>query len=127
VIRNVAVEPETAEPAVGQIEVDPVAQAALGANAETVADDQHAHHQLGIDRRPPRLAVVGAQIRPQLAQIHKAVDLAKQVVVGDMPLEAEAVEQRLQHYPPLAHHGVSPRFALESAWRYAQSPARGVD
>jgi hypothetical protein len=26
------------------------------------------------------------------------------VIVGDVPLEAEAVEQRLLHHPPLAHH-----------------------
>jgi hypothetical protein len=26
------------------------------------------------------------------------------VIVRDMPLEAEAVEQRLLHHPPLAHH-----------------------
>ena len=34
----------------------------------------------------------------------EAGDLAKQVIAGDMPLEAEAVEQRLPHHPPLAHH-----------------------
>jgi hypothetical protein len=34
-----------------------------------------------------------------------------------MPLNAEAVEQRLLHHLPLAHHGLSPRFAakIESA------------
>jgi hypothetical protein len=26
------------------------------------------------------------------------------VIVGDMPLKAEAVEQRLLHHPPFAHH-----------------------
>src|SRR5277367_3484704 len=32
------------------------------------------------------------------------------MTVRDMPLEAEAVEQRLLHHPPLAHHHESPRF-----------------
>ena len=50
----------------------------------------------------------------QAGQIDKTVDLAKQVIVRDMPLNAEAVEQRLLHYSPLAHHGVSPRFAVKS-------------
>src|SRR5271170_5371279 len=56
-------------------------------------------------------------MRPQTRQVNETVDLAKHVIVGDMPLEAEAVEQRLLHHPPLAHHGVSPRFAakIESA------------
>ena len=29
-----------------------------------------------------------------------------------MTLKAEAVEQRLLHHPPFAHHGVSPRIAV---------------
>jgi hypothetical protein len=39
------------------------------------------------------------------------------VIVRNMPLKAEAVEQRLLHHLPLAHHGLSPRFAakIESA------------
>jgi hypothetical protein len=40
---------EAAEPTIGQIQVDLFAQPSLGADAEAVADDQHAHHQLGID------------------------------------------------------------------------------
>jgi hypothetical protein len=32
------------------------------------------------------------------------------VTVRDMPLKAEAVEQRLLHHPPLAHHRQNPRF-----------------
>ena len=68
-------EPKATEPAIGQIEVDLVAQPTLRANAEAVADDQHAPHQLGIDRRATRLAVVRPQTRPQSAQIDEAVDL----------------------------------------------------
>ena len=48
-IRHPAVESEPGEPAVGEVEADLVAQPALGADAEAVADDQHADHQLGID------------------------------------------------------------------------------
>jgi hypothetical protein len=43
-------------------------------------------------------------MRPNLGQVDETVDLAKQVTVRDTPLEAEAVEQRLLHHPPLAHH-----------------------
>ena len=107
-VGNVAVEPQTTKPAVRKIDVDLVAQPALGANPGAVADKQHPHHQLGIDRGPPDVTIVGAQMRPQLAQIHEAIDLAQQVMVRNMPLEAEAVEQPLLHHPPLAHHGVTP-------------------
>jgi hypothetical protein len=34
----------------------------------------------------------------------QTVNLAKQVTVRDMPLQAEAIKQRLLHHPPLAHH-----------------------
>ncbi|MCP2082227.1 UNVERIFIED_ORG: hypothetical protein J2W74_003413 [Methylorubrum zatmanii] len=48
-VQHPAVEPEPAEPAVGNIEMDLLAQAPLGANAEAVADEQHADHQLGVE------------------------------------------------------------------------------
>jgi hypothetical protein len=47
-------------------------------------------------------------------KIDEPVDLAQQVIVRDMALEAEAVEQRLLHHPPFAHHGASPRFTVKS-------------
>src|SRR6202046_127449 len=43
-------------------------------------------------------------MRPNLRKVDEPGDLAQQVIVGDMPLEAEAVEQRLLHHAPLAHH-----------------------
>ena len=46
-------------------------------------------------------------MRPNRRQIDEAVDLAQEVIVRDMTLKAEAVEQRLLHHPPFAHHGVS--------------------
>src|SRR5277367_5446465 len=109
-IGDVAVEPQATEPAIGQIEVDLLAQPTLRANAEAVADNQHPHHQFGINRGPSHIAVIGPQMRPQIRQVDETVDLAKHVIVRDMPLEAEAVEQRLLHHPPLAHHHESPRF-----------------
>src|ERR1700735_627635 len=51
-----------------------------------------------------RLAIVRLQTRSNLRKVDEPVDPAKQVIVGDMPLKAEAVEQRLLHHPPLAHH-----------------------
>jgi hypothetical protein len=43
-------------------------------------------------------------VRPQSRKINEAVDLAKKMIGRDMPLEAEALEQRLLHHPSLAHH-----------------------
>jgi hypothetical protein len=103
-IGDVTIKPQATEPPIGEIEVDLLAHPPLRANAEAVADDQHAYHQLGIDRGPSHIAVIGPQMRPQIRQVDETVDLAKHVIVGDVPLEAEAVKQRLLHHPPLAHH-----------------------
>src|ERR1700729_175661 len=113
-IGNLTVEPQSTEPAVRQIEVDLLAQSTLGANAEAVAHNQHPDHQLGIDRGSSYLAVVAFKMRPNFRQIDEAVDLAQEVIVRDMTLKAEAVEQRLLHPPPFAHHRVSPRFTVKS-------------
>src|SRR5208282_4110787 len=58
-------------------------------------------------------------MRPQIRQVDKTVDLAKHVRVGDVPLEAEAVKQRLLHHPPLAHHRPNLLFQREENQRPA--------
>jgi len=57
VVGHRAIEPEPAEPPVGEIQMDLFAQPPLRADAEAVADDQHPDHQFGIDRRPSNVAV----------------------------------------------------------------------
>src|ERR1700733_7677141 len=99
-IWNIPIEPQSTKPPIGQIEMALLAQPTLRTNAQAVADDEHPDHQLGIDRGPPHVAIVGPQMRPNLGQ----VDLAQQMIVRDMPLKVEAVEQRLLHHPPFAHH-----------------------
>jgi hypothetical protein len=71
-------------------QADLVAQPTVRANAEAVADDQHAHHQFGIDRGLSDVAIVRPQVRSQPGQADEAVDLTQQVIIGDMPLEAKA-------------------------------------
>jgi len=77
-IGHIAVEPEPAEPPVGQIEVDLFAQAPLGADTEAVADDQHPDHQLRINRRPSQRAVERRELAAQFRQVDKAVDRPQQ-------------------------------------------------
>ena len=75
------------------------------ATAPTGCSQQHAGHQLGVDRRTAHRAVEGTERPTDVAQLDEAVDRAQQVVGGNVLLEAEAVEQRLPPDPPLAHHG----------------------
>src|ERR1700678_2724655 len=67
-----------------------------------------------------RLAVIRLQMPPDLRKVHKTVDLAKQVIVRDVPLEAEAVKQRLLHHAPLAHH--RPNLLLQREENQHQAP-----
>lgn len=57
VVGHRAIETQPAEPSVSKVEMNFLAQPPLGADAERVADEQHADHQLGVDRCPPGLAV----------------------------------------------------------------------
>src|SRR6516162_7390281 len=52
-----ALEPQSAEPPVREIEVRLLAQSPLGPDAVAIADQQHPNHQLRIDRRSPSVAV----------------------------------------------------------------------
>jgi hypothetical protein len=81
-------------------------------------------HQLRINRGPPHVAIVEPQMRPNLRKVDEPVDLAKQVIVGDMPLEAEAVEQRLLHHPPLAHYRPNLLHPAEENQRQAPQSSR---
>ena len=50
------------------------AQAALGTNAITVPDDQHADHELGIDRGTSGVAVVVRQVLAQFTKVETTLD-----------------------------------------------------
>ena len=105
VVRHVTVQAEPAEPAVGEVEVDLLAQPPLRPDAQAVAHQQHADQQLWIDRRTADRAVEAGQVRPDALQVDEAVDGTEQVVLRNMPLQAELVEESALICPPLAHHG----------------------
>jgi len=88
-----------------QVQLDLFAQTAFGADAQAIADDQHADHQLGINRRPSGMTVVRGQVLMQIGQIQKAVDLAQQVVLRHQFIEVERLEKGLLWVIVAAHHG----------------------
>ncbi len=103
-VGHVAIEPEAAEPAIRQIEVNLLAQPPLGADAEAVAHDQHPDHQFGIDRGSANGAVEWSQLPPQLAELDEPVDRAQQMIGRNMPFERELIEQRSLFDLPMPHH-----------------------
>lgn len=91
-VRHRAVQAEPAKPAVRQVEVHLVAQPPLRPDAHAIADDQHPDHQLRVDRRPAGIAVIGAQLRLDVAEIYEPVDRPQEMVRRHMSFQAEPVE-----------------------------------
>ena len=54
--------------------MDLFAKPPLGADAHAVADDQHTHHQLGVDRGSTHLAVERLQRSAEIGEVQVAVD-----------------------------------------------------
>lgn len=74
VIRHCPIQTEPAEPPVGRIEVNLIAQAPLRSNAKAVTNQEHPDHQFGIDRRPADAAVERCQVPPDLLKVDEPVD-----------------------------------------------------
>src|SRR3974377_1009403 len=74
VVGYIVIPAQPAEPAIGQVEVDFLAQPSFRANAVAISDEQHTDEQLGIDRWPTRRTVERSQAHPQIAEIDEAGD-----------------------------------------------------
>ncbi len=94
---------KAAKPAMGQVEVQPGAELPLGADAAEVANQQHAYHQLRIDRGTPDQAVVGRHDAPDERRVQQCVHRTKQVVGWKVVINPDRRKHRLRH-DPLAHH-----------------------
>jgi hypothetical protein len=121
VIRYCAVEPQSAKPAVGEVQMDLLAQPPFRADAEAVAHDQHADHQFRIDRRSAYGAVERLQLPPQPVEFDKPINRSQQVLFRHMSFERELVEQRVLLDFPLPHHRLPPsRRDLRKPRNYSQ-------
>src|SRR6202035_3607449 len=98
-IGNLAVQTEPAEPAIRQIEMNLFAEPPLGPDAHTVADHQHSDGQLRVNRGSSNPTVKRLQSLTETLELEMPVNAAQQMIARDMPLKAEAVEQRLLHHP----------------------------
>ena len=92
VVGNLVFKPEPAEPPVGQVKLDLLAQPTLETDRIAVADQQHPDHQLRIDRRASRVAVERRKLGAQPTQIKNRVDPAKQMIAWDAVFKIELIE-----------------------------------
>jgi len=63
---------------------------------EAVAHDQHADHQLRIDRWTPDQAIKGRKVLPYALKFKKDTDLAKHMIGRGMIVESKITKQRLR-------------------------------
>ena len=108
-MRHLVVEVELAEPSIGKVKLDLLAQTAFRPDAIAVPDNKHPDHQFRIDRRAADVAVKGSQLLVQVGQHGGDEDVHSpyQVVLRNHIIEIELVEQ-LSLFPiPSTHH---PRF-----------------
>jgi hypothetical protein len=92
VVGNIGVQPQPAEPPIGEIEMDLLAQPAFRADAVAIADQQHPDQQLRIDGGPPRRTIERSQSPTQLAQVNEAIDGSEHMIGRHMAVERELVE-----------------------------------
>ena len=105
VVRYRVVQIEPTEPAIGQMKRDLLAQLELRADAVAVADDQHAHHQFGINRGSTRVAVKGRDLTMDAGQPlgDEGVDPAEEMAGRDALLQMKGIEE-LRLVVPLTPH-----------------------
>ena len=111
---DLAIQTEPAKPAIGEIEMNLLAQTALRPYAHAIADDQHADHQLRIDRGATGVAVERLQRLTDVIEVEMPVDASQYVIGRDVIVEAEIIDQpgrrRLN-----AHHRRIPRQIARSS------------
>ena len=91
-VRDLVIQTDAAKPAIGEIEMTLLAQSALRAYAHAIAGDQHADHQLRIDRGATGAAVERLQRLTNVIEVEMPIDASQHVIGRDMVVEAEIIE-----------------------------------
>ena len=106
-IGHCILETEATEPAVGQVEVHFFAQPAFRADAEAIAEQQHPHHQLRINRGATRVAVERREMLAEIGEIEETINAAKQMIRGNVRVEVEGMNQSVLVAAVLSHHAAT--------------------
>lgn len=88
-VRDLVLDAQAAEPAIGQVYLHFTAQRPLGADREHVADDQHPDHEHRIDRRTADRRIVRGQFRVDPGKVQNRGYLTDMVIAGNGVIETE--------------------------------------
>ncbi len=103
-IRDRIVQVQPTEPTIGQVEMDLFTQAPLRPDTHAIADQQHADHQFGIDRRATGGAVERRKVSADVRQVNEPVNLPQHMIVRHMPVQVELIKQRRLWFLLQTHH-----------------------
>src|SRR5262245_51886440 len=92
VIRDVVLNVQAAEPAIGEVHLHLTAQQPLRADGKNIANDEHSDHEFRINRRAAERRVVRRQLRAHPGQLQHSGDLADAVIVRNDVIKAERVK-----------------------------------
>src|ERR1700740_489982 len=90
---DLPIQAEPTKPAIREIKMNLLAQPALRPYSHAIADDQHADHQLRVDRGATGVAVVRLQRLTDGIEVKMPVDASQHVIGRDMLIEAEIIKQ----------------------------------
>ena len=107
-VRHAALKPKAAKPAIGQIEMNLINQPPLKPDAVEIVDQQHAYHELGINRWSASVAVKGLGLMADRAEVQQPVNSAQKVIGRDMILDAEPAKQCILNLLPTHHRLIPP-------------------
>src|SRR5215467_9735343 len=103
VMRNLLIEAQAGKPAPSQVHAQFFHQFAFAADDIQIADQQNAQQQFGINRGPTGITVAALQLLSQKLEVNVLIDQPKQMVLGNLILQAEVIEQCLRAVV-LPHH-----------------------
>ncbi len=125
-VRDFVLQTQAAEPAVGQVQLHLVAQTPLRADRIAVADQKHANHQLGANRRTTKVTIVRLHLATQPTQIKNRVDPPQQMIARNHVFQVELVEKTVLPAHQFAHHRRNP-FADSANQGKNANPIRATD
>src|SRR6476469_495709 len=97
-------DPELAEPPIGEVHLHFTAEQPLRADREDIPHDQHPDHQLRIDRRATHGRIMRCKLAVKPRKIESSIDLPHQVIFGNRVAKLKLVEQLTLVTLQTAHH-----------------------
>ena len=103
-MRNPVFQTQAAKPAIHQVRLHLIAQAAVRADRIAVTDQKHPNHQFGADRRAAHMAIVRFQFTTKPTQLENCINPTQKMVLRNHRFQVELIEKSVLPTNRCAHH-----------------------